>query len=213
MLTKIFVFVNIFSKIQSLREIIGILNIFARMLTKKFVFVNTSAKLSRIREIYVFQILSWSGCPVQVTYQADLSSKTCFWLSCPSCSVPNVLSKMSWPDLSVLSWLSCPSCPAPAALPGPPCPLPSWFHFHVLAVLFSLYFPDWPVQSNLSGWLVVTVLSWLSYPEFPVQTVPSQLSYPRGPVLDVLSQLPRLFHPSCPFLAILSLLPRSGCSA
>jgi hypothetical protein len=168
MFTNIFVFVNIFAKIQSLREIIGILNIFARMLTKMFVFVNTSAKLSRIRAIYVFQTLSFPGCPVQVTYQADLSSTTCFWLSCPSCPVPNVPSKMSWPDLSVLSWLSCPAvllqlpCPGHLVHCPPNATFMSWQSCYLCtfqtdlsrltyrADLLRLSCPDCPVTSFLS---------------------------------------------------------------
>ncbi len=104
------------------------------------------------------------GCPVQVSFhsagwlvQSELSQ-----LFCPSCLVPDVLSKIFCLDPSVLS-----SC-IPVALPRPRFPLFSWCNVHVVAVLSSLFFPCSPsrltCQANLlrqscPAWPVLAVLS------------------------------------------------------
>jgi hypothetical protein len=84
-----------------------------RIFAIKFSFSETLSRTTKCS----FSSFSCSGCPVQVTYLADLSSPTC--LSCP---VPVVLSQMSYPRCPVLIRLFCPGCP-------------------VLAVLFQLPYP------------------------------------------------------------------------
>jgi hypothetical protein len=126
---------------ESFRENMGIPNIFVKMLTKIVILNILSKFFSKI--LCVFQILPCPVCPVLVCpvlsfpvlsyhvlsypiqsvlscpcnlswrlVQSDLSQ-----LSCASCLVPDVLSK-----IPVLTWLSCPSCPVPAAPTKQPCP-------------------------------------------------------------------------------------------
>jgi hypothetical protein len=131
--------------------------------------------------------MSW-GCPVLVSYQADLSSPNC--LSCL------VLSNMSCPDPSVLPRLACPSCPVSAVLsqlscskcsaPGhlvhcfPDTAVMSWqyshfcpFHVHLArltcqADLFRLSCPGCPFSAVLSQLSRPSDLSRLSCPIGPV---------------------------------------------
>jgi hypothetical protein len=82
-------------------------------LQKSGIFVNDAFS----KHCHVMAVLS--RLPIGRLVQSDLSL-----LSCHSSPVPDVLSKTSCPDLSVLSRLSFPSCsPVPAALPGPHWPL------------------------------------------------------------------------------------------
>jgi hypothetical protein len=195
-LTKIFVIAKIFAKIQNLSKSIGIPNIFSKMFTKIFVFVNvfvkTFAKDMFSKYCHVLAVLSRLP-PGQI--EKSVLSLLYF----PSCPVPDVLSKTSCPDSSVLSWLSCPSCPpAPAAPPRPHWPLLSWHHCHVLAVLWSLSYPGSPVQA-----ICRADLSRLSCPSCPFPDVLSQLSCPSGPVPDIMSQMQSLNWHSCSSLVAL----------
>jgi hypothetical protein len=100
-----------FRENQTCRENIGT---FSKILTKMFVFVNIFAKIySKIWNFFPREnlclpniIMSWLCCPGYLSgrlFQSDL-----FRLSCPSCPVTYVLSKksltrLSCPDSSVLS--------------------------------------------------------------------------------------------------------------
>jgi hypothetical protein len=76
--------------------------------------------------------------------QADLSRLTCevvvYWLSCPGCPVPAVLSRLSCP--------CCPSSPVLTVLTSVSCA--DYRLLSVLAVLSRLSCPDCPVPTVLS---------------------------------------------------------------
>jgi hypothetical protein len=180
-----FVFLHIFVIINNFLEIVGITNIFKKTLTEIFVFklfCNTFSK-----HCLVLAVLA--RLPIGRLVQSYVSL-----LSCPSCPVPDVLSKTSCPDSSVLS-----GCP-------------------VLAVfLFQL-----PCQATLAtalltplscpGCPVISVISRLTCPGclsgWPVETVQSRMSFLGCPVLAVLS---KWSCPRCHVPNVLSLLA-SGCS-
>jgi hypothetical protein len=125
------------------------------MLRKTFVFINIFLKIWYFREKICFLniVTSWLSCPlclVQVIYQADLSSPTCF-----GCPVPDVLSKMLCPNPcqecpleTFLSRLFCPGCPCPGC-------------------------PVWVVLSQMS---YITQQPRLFHPGYPILAVPSLLS-------------------------------------
>jgi hypothetical protein len=90
---------------------------FPKNANKNLRFPNIFVKDTFSEHCHVLAVLS--RLPIGRLVQSDLSL-----LSCPSCLVPDVLSKTSCPDSSVLSRLSCPSCPpVAAALPRPHWPL------------------------------------------------------------------------------------------
>jgi hypothetical protein len=140
-----------------------------------------------------------------------LSSPTCL-----CCLVLDVLSKMSYPDQSVLSGLSCPGGPVPAVLlfqlpcPGhlvhcsPDTTVISWQSCELC--LFRVHLSRLTDRADLSRLSCPNCLVPLSCPDYPVLDVLSRL-----PVLFVLSQMSSLKHDcstqlsclSCPVLAVI----------
>jgi hypothetical protein len=117
------------------RENSGIPNMFAIMLTKLFVFVNIFVKVIKkiwnFHEIYVIPTWSYPDFLVQFTNKAALSSTT--YLGCPvpdvpskmSCPDPSLLSPLSCPCCPIVYQLPCPGhfvhcSPDPLSCPGSP---------------------------------------------------------------------------------------------
>ncbi len=124
-----------------------------------------------MRHCPVFISMSWQSCPL-CPVQAQLSRLTCqadlYRLTSPVASTPS--SHVS----DVLSQLACHICPIPAVLSylSGPC-------YHVLAVLFSLSYPQ---CTFLTVFPNDKPTLWLSCPSCPVQTTLSR-SLLRLPVL------------------------------
>ncbi len=124
---KIFVFQTFSRKCKTFKKIFVIVNIFAKLsrkcwfskhycekTNKNVRFLNIFAKDTFSKNCHVLAVLS--RLPIGRHVQSDLSL-----LSCPSCPVPDVLSKTAYRDLSVLSQLSCPTYPpTPLTCPGSP---------------------------------------------------------------------------------------------
>ncbi len=107
---------------------------------------------------HVLAILFTRSCPSWLV-QTDLSGRPVqsdmSRLYFPSCSVPDVLSR-----LAVLPWLSCLGCPVPAV---PFCNFwPSCRPFPVMAVLPRLSWPDCPLQLSCPGCPFRPILSRVS---------------------------------------------------
>jgi hypothetical protein len=93
---------------------------------------------------------AWHGLPVQVVLSHllfRLSSAVLPWLSCPVCTVPAVLSRLSCLRLSSF-WLSCHGCPVQVILSQLPCP--DYATPAVLSRLSCLGCPCQVVRSRLS---------------------------------------------------------------
>ncbi len=147
-------------------------------------------------------------------------------MSCPSCLVRVVLSKMSCPGCSLstgtvvpswlpyLSWMSCTRYLLSIAVVVPS--RLSCLSCSVLAAIFWPFclcsYPDCTIPS-----VFLTFLSQFSCPHFPVLAVLTGLSWPGCLVLAVLSKLSYtscpawLFCPSYPIPTVLSLLPSPSC--
>jgi hypothetical protein len=163
-----------------LKNIFVFVNIFAKILIKTFVYVNIFVKFSQESGIcmkdtffihcHIISVLS--RLPIGRFVLTNLSL-----LSSPSCSVPDVLSKMCCPGPSVLS---CPSCPlVPAAPTKPHWPLLSCHQCHVLAPMSC---PGSPVISVLFQTHMSRLPVWTTCREFPIPTVLSRVSCPSYPV-------------------------------
>jgi hypothetical protein len=189
-------------------------------------------------------ILSRLSCPGYLV-PAILSRLSCpgypVRLSCPSCPIPAVLSRLSCPSspVAVAAVLSC--CHDLTALSTLDLSgrlvwtdlsrlfYPSFSVPDVQSRLVLSYCPPWSscpsspilvVLSSLScsGRPVLSVLSWLYYPDFfcgcPVSAVLSKFSYPSCPALLLLFPYDTYSCPqlSCPCCLVVAVLPWLACS-
>jgi hypothetical protein len=157
---------------------IGISNIFTKILTKIFVFLiifTIFRKNLEFLRLYTFSniVMSWLFFPGYLS--GRLVHSYLSLLSCQSCPAPDVLSKISCSDQSVLCRPSCPGYPVLVVLSELSC-----LRCHVpdvLSQLAWLFYPSCPV---LAGCPVLDILSqppWLFHPGSPVLAVLSLLSY------------------------------------